>query len=44
MITMALHILAGALIGWATPQPKWAKKLTDWLKEQFAKLKAKLFG
>lgn len=44
MIKMALFVLAGSLLGWATPQPEWAKKLTNWLKEQFAKLKATLFG
>lgn len=33
MLTFLLGVLVGAFVGWHVPQPEWAKKVSDKLKE-----------
>lgn len=36
-----IGVLVGLLVGWATPQPEWAKKFTAWMVQKYYDVKAK---
>lgn len=40
MLTTIIVAAAALLVGWATPQPTWAKVLTELIKKKWAELTA----
>ena len=35
MLSIIFWVVVGMFIGWAIPQPEWAKSVVDWVKSLF---------